>query len=113
MLDRKLVVYITEDGLLRDQTNYYNEDATSPYFELGNPMIDFEQKHVLRATLTDAVGDPIPTTEALTDYTVNFIYTVPSDMVVAELGVVVMVVKTDNTALNTQYVHVGESVPYN
>ena len=71
LLDRKLVVYITEDGLLRDQTNYYNEDATSPYFELGNPMIDFEQKHVLRATLTDAVGDPIPTTEALTDYTAN------------------------------------------
>ncbi|MDC0637431.1 MAG: Omp28-related outer membrane protein [Flavobacteriaceae bacterium] len=113
LVDRKLVVYITEDGLLRDQTNYYNEDATSPYFDQGNPMIDFEQKHVLRATLTDAVGDAIPTTDALTDYTVDFIYTVPSSMVVAELGVVVMVVDSDNTALNTQYVHVGETVPYN
>ena len=112
MSDLKLVVYLTEDGLLRDQTNYYDNDETSPYFGQGNPMIDFEQKHVLRAALTDAIGDPIPATNALTDYTAQLNYNIPTDFDIDQLELVVMVVDQNNLAINTQHASIGEKVSY-
>lgn len=112
LADHKLVVYLTEDGLLRDQINYYNNDESSPYYDLGNPMLDFEQKHVLRASLTDAIGDPIPDLTALTDYTTQINYTIPEAFVLDELQLVVMVVDQNNLAVNTQHAALGETVIY-
>lgn len=58
--DLKLVVYITEDSILENQTNAYNENVNSPLFKAGNPIIDYEHNHVLRVALTDFLGDDIP-----------------------------------------------------
>jgi thiol-disulfide isomerase/thioredoxin len=110
--DKKLVVYLLEDGILRDQTNYFNNDETSPYFGLGNPIPDFELDHVLRATLSDAFGDPITNTTALTDFEANYSFDIPADYVVNNLSIVVMVVEEDNSAVNSQHVKVNESVFY-
>ncbi|MEZ4778450.1 MAG: Omp28-related outer membrane protein [Flavobacteriaceae bacterium] len=104
----KLVVYLTEDGIPLDQTNYFNGDSSSPYFGLGDPIIDFEQNHVLRASLTNAFGNEIPSTNALTTYETSFNYEIPSNFVNEKLSIVVMLVDTDNNALNSQYAKVGE-----
>ncbi|MBW2936651.1 Omp28-related outer membrane protein [Aureisphaera sp. CAU 1614] len=110
--DRKLVVYLVEDGIIRDQTNYFNNDSNSPYYQLGDPIIDFELNHVLRAAISDVFGDVIPNTAELTDYTANYNYNLPSDFVVENLSLVVMVVDMDNSAINSQHAHVGESIFY-
>ena len=110
--DRKLVVYLIEDGILRDQTNYFNNDVSSPYYQLGNPIPNFELDHVLRATISDAFGDAIPNTAELTDYTTTYTYGLPSDFVVENLSLVVMVVDMDNNAINSQHAHVNETVFY-
>lgn len=110
--DKKLVVYLTEDGIVRDQINYFNNDDTSPYYGLGNPIVDFELNHVLRATLSDVFGDPMETTAALIDYEANYSFAIPGDFVKENLIVVVMVVDLENTALNSQHVKVNESVSY-
>tara|TARA_R110002074_G_scaffold62680_1_gene150395 strand:- start:82192 stop:82749 length:558 start_codon:yes stop_codon:yes gene_type:complete len=110
--DRKLVVYLVEDGIIRDQTNYFNNDSNSPYYQLGDPIIDFELNHVLRTAISDVFGDVIPNTAELTDYTANYNYNLPGDFVVENLSLVVMVVDMDNSAINSQHAHVGESIFY-
>jgi len=110
--DKKLVVYLLEDGILGDQVNYFNEDPSSPYFGMGNPIPNFELNHVLRASLSDPFGDVIPPTGALTDYEAAYTYSVPVNFEIEKLSVVAMVVDMDNTALNSQRAHVNEPVYY-
>lgn len=110
--DKKLVVYLLEDGIIRDQTNYFNNDETSPYFGLGDPIPNFELNHVLRATLSDAFGDPMANTAALTDFEANYSFDIPGDFVVNNLSIVAMVVELDNSAVNSQHAKVNESVSY-
>ncbi|MEZ4816792.1 MAG: Omp28-related outer membrane protein [Flavobacteriaceae bacterium] len=110
--NHKLVVYVTESSILSDQENYYNNDPNSPYFGLGEVMEGFSQEHVWRASLTNILGDEIPTTPALTEYIENFAFEIPQDFVVENLDLVVMVVNQDNTAINSQHAAVNENKPY-
>jgi len=53
-----LSVFVLEDGVTGySQSNYYNDDATSPYYGLGNPISGFEHNHVLRKFVTPVEGD--------------------------------------------------------
>lgn len=56
----KLVVYLTEDGILEDQENYLNTTPGGAWYQAGSPIVDFEHNHVLRTALTDVFGDAIP-----------------------------------------------------
>lgn len=106
--DKKLVLYLVEDGILRDQTNYYNQDPDSPYFNMGNPIVNFEHNHTLRGNLSDVLGDPIPDTPALTDYVADFTFAMDPEFVAENLHLVAMVVDADNLAINSQNALVGE-----
>lgn len=108
----KLVVYLLEDGILNDQVNYYNADTTSPFFELGDPIPNFEHNDVLRASLTSLLGNTIPNTEALSEYITSFTIDIPSEYVTQNLRVVAMVVGEDNSAKNAQFAHVNEDKSY-
>ncbi len=108
----KLVVYLLESGILQDQVNYYNNDPTSPYYQLGNPIPDFEQNHGLRNSLTNLTGDEISGTAALLTYTRTFSMTVPESYNNENLSIVAMVVNSDNSARNAQYAHVGDNKSY-
>ncbi|MFK7833050.1 MAG: Omp28-related outer membrane protein [Winogradskyella sp.] len=108
----KLVVYLLEDGILSDQVNYYNQDTTSPYFNTGNPIPDFEHNETLRNSLSTVLGDAIPSTPALTEYVASFTMTVPSNYVIDNLNIAAMVVDADNTAKNSQHAAVNEDKPY-
>ena len=59
----KLVLYVVENGLLYDQTSYYNDDSSTPVYQMGNPIPDFEHNNVVRKAFTDVYGDVIPSSE--------------------------------------------------
>jgi thiol-disulfide isomerase/thioredoxin len=108
----RLVVYLLENGLIYEQTNYYNDDPTSPFYQQGNPIPDFVHNEVLRLSLTDIFGDDIPETPAFNDYTKNLNVTIPSEYNSNNLELVVMVVSADNTARNSQFADVNENKEY-
>lgn len=104
----KLVVYLIENGLISPQVNYYNDDPSSPYFGAGNPITDFEHNEVLRLSLTNVLGDEISAAGPYELYQRTLNITMPAEYVVENLEVVVMIVNSDNVALNSQYAKVGE-----
>ena len=107
-----MVVYLLENGLIYEQTNYYNDDPTSPFYQLGNPIPDFEHNEVLRLSLTNIFGDEISETPAFSDYTKNLNVTIPAEYNTNNLELVVMVVSADNTARNSQFADVNENKEY-
>ncbi|WP_179351532.1 Omp28-related outer membrane protein [Winogradskyella vidalii] len=108
----KLVVYLLEDGIVSDQVNYYNGDSTSSYYNAGNPIEDFVHNETLRNSMSSVLGDAIPATAALTEYTASFTLTVPSNYVTENLSIAAMVVDSNNTAKNSQHAHINEDKPY-
>ncbi|MBC2844538.1 Omp28-related outer membrane protein [Winogradskyella flava] len=108
----KLVVYLVENGIIYDQVNYYNQDTTSPFYNLGDPILDFEHNEVLRKNLSSLLGDAIPSTSALDEYVTSFTVDIPSDYVVDNLDIIVMVVNENNEAKNSQHAHLTEDKPY-
>lgn len=108
----KLVVYLLEDGIINGQVNYYNEDPTSPFYNMGDVIPDFEHNETLRNALSSVLGDDIPSTAALTEYIASFTISLPSDYVSENLSIVAMVVDSNNLAKNSQHAHVGEDKPY-
>lgn len=103
----KIVVYLLENGILYDQTNYYNENESSPFYGLGDPIPDFEHNEVLRVSMTNVLGDEIPVTPAFETYNKTLSTSIPGEYVKDNLSLVVMIVDADNTAKNAQYADVG------
>ena len=63
-IDYRLNVYLIEDkvtgsGYGYDQSNYYNEDSSSSFYGLGNPIEGYEHNYTLRAVLTPEEGENI------------------------------------------------------
>jgi hypothetical protein len=108
----KLVVYLVENGIIYGQVNYYDQDNTSPFFGLGDPIPNFEHNEVLRESLSSVLGDAIPNTAALTEYVTSFTVNLPSEYVVDNLDIIAMVVDSDNEAKNSQHAHVSEDKAY-
>ena len=50
---------ITGSGVLFDQMNTYNNDPSSSFYNLGNPIVGYEHKVVLNRAITNNLGDPI------------------------------------------------------
>lgn len=59
----KLVVFLVEDGLVADQANGDNTNADSPAKGKGDPIKNHVHDRVLRHSLTNTQGDPIPDAE--------------------------------------------------
>lgn len=101
----KLVVYILESGLTADQVNY------TDYYNGEHTVIDFEYDHVLRAALTDLLGDAIPPakTSLGTEYTKNLSISVADSNVTepANASVVAFVIDADGNVLNVRKAKVG------
>ncbi len=80
--DLRLTVYLIEDNVIGDgygydQSNYYNQDPNSPFYELGNPIVGYEHNHTLRAILSEPMGDIINSTliesgvDLITEYSID------------------------------------------
>lgn len=110
---KKLVVYLVEDGIVADQTNYLNNDEDSQYYQLGDPIVDFVHDHVLRDSFTNPFGDNIENVNALQEYTVTFTETLSDSYNLDNLQLVVMVTDPDYTTINSQYASINSSIWYN
>ncbi len=93
----KVVVYVLEDHLIYRQTNYSN------YYEGANYVNDFEHNHVLRASLTNLLGDAVSESSFGNIFTKTFSVPIPTNVANAEnLGFVAIVTDADNNALNSR-----------
>ncbi|MDA0325596.1 MAG: Omp28-related outer membrane protein [Bacteroidetes bacterium] len=103
----KLVVYVLEDSLEFNQTNY------TSYYGGGSVIPNFEHNHVLRASLTNLLGDQIPASEYSADnvYQVNFNGAVPSNVANTEnMSVVAVVIDgSSNAAVNVRGADFGDT----
>lgn len=108
----KIVVYLTESGILHDQINYYNEDPASPYYEAGNPIPDFEHNNVLRESLTNVLGDAIPSLEAFEKHRITYEIQLDPEYNKDTLEVVVMLVNSSNVAQNARTAKVGTTAEF-
>lgn len=104
----KLVVYILEDKLYANQTNY-----TSYLYGSGNvnPLVNFEEDHVLRACLTNILGDAITdTTVSGQTITKNFSIPVPVNVTnTTNMNFVAFVIGSDNKVINVRLSNPGEN----
>ncbi len=103
----KLVVYVLEDNLYFNQTNY------TSYYGGSTVIPNFEHNHVLRASLTNLLGDQIPSSEYSADnvYQVNFDMAVPSNVTNTEkMSVVAVVINgSTNAAINVRGADFGDA----
>ena len=102
--DLKLVVYLLEDDLVYLQRNY------TTYYDNVNPIPAYTHNHVLRAAMTNILGDAITeNTEAGSTITRNFSMPVPENIENASnLNFVAFLVGSDNVAINTRAAHANE-----
>lgn len=108
----KLVAYLTESNIIYPQTNYYNTLQSSPYYNLGDPIPEFEHNEVLRNSLSAVLGDNLPESASFGETVKNYSLSLPSNYVRDNLKIVVMLVAEDNTALNGQFAKVGVNKNY-
>lgn len=108
----KIVVYLTENGILHDQINYYNDDPASPYYEAGNPIPDFEHNNVLRESLTNVLGDAIPSLEGFEKHRSTYEIQLDPEYNKETLEVVVMLVNSSNVAQNARTGKVGTTANF-
>jgi len=112
--DHKIVAYLVEDNLIYDQVNYYNFDENSYFFGMGNPIVGFVHNDVLRHSFTNILGDPLENpTPALTDVFFNYSFEISSGLNPDNLGIVVMIVNQDNTAINSQFSTINSFQDFN
>ncbi|MEY8847851.1 Omp28-related outer membrane protein [Psychroserpens sp. XS_ASV72] len=105
----KLVVLLLENGLRRDQTNYYPE-----YYGGADPIVNFEHNHVLRHSFTNVLGNAIPgnETQANNTYRQYFDYVIPTNLNANALEIVAMIVNSNNQVLNVNKVNVGQNIGF-
>jgi len=109
--------YVVEDsvsgtGTGWDQANNYNLTAGHPFEGMGNPIVGFFHRHVLKTMLGGAFGTessiPASTTDGGT-YTKNYTYTLPAGMKEKNVRIVGLVQKYNSdtqkrTILNSKEV---------
>ncbi|MFY0483343.1 Omp28-related outer membrane protein [Flavobacterium sp. PLA-1-15] len=106
MTNAKLVVYILENGLIYNQVNY------TSYFGGGSVIPNFVHEHVLRASLTNLLGDAFTSAEAVYENEVTRTFNIPVPANVANasnIEFVAFVVGSDNKALNVRKANPGEN----
>ncbi len=100
----KLVVYVLEDNLTYPQINY------STYYGGVHRVLDFEHDHVLRASLTHVLGNPISGTDFDQTVTTSFSVPVPADVTdVQNMSFVAIVTDAANNAINSRAAHPNET----
>jgi hypothetical protein len=112
--NNKIVAYLIEDNLIYDQTSYYNYDENSYFFGMGNPIVDFVHNDVLRHSFTNVLGDSMENpTPALNDTFFNYSLEIDSGYNPDNLGIVVMIVNENNTAINSQFSRINSFQDFN
>lgn len=106
--DLKLVVYLLEDHLIRNQANY------TSYYGNVNPVPNYEHNHVLRLNLTDLLGDVITeSTTAGQQITKSFSIPIPTNVSNPDnISFAAFIVQSDNLSLNARHADLNENQTY-
>ena len=105
---------VTGTGSGYDQSNYYNNISTSPFYQKGNPMVGYNHNTVLRNVLTPAIGTPIATTYINTGGAFSKSFSIDvTGYDKSQLNVVAFINKSGSTSLlhevmNAQRVKAGQ-----
>lgn len=113
--DLALVVYLVEDGIVDPQRNYMNADATSPWYQAGDPISNYVHNHVLRVALTDIFGYTIPNYQTLERNTFTAVLSASTlGYNLQNLHVVAFVLEAagSKNAQNVQIVKAGQIVDF-
>ncbi|WP_271855308.1 Omp28-related outer membrane protein [Patiriisocius marinus] len=106
--NKKITIFILENGLVYPQVNYLNEDPESEWYGLGPIIEDFVHNDVLRISLTDALGDSLPEINALSLFEKKYSVDIPTKITLENIVIVAIISDEDNKAMNAQEAHVGE-----
>ena len=114
MTNHKLVVYITENGLIANQANYLNYDDNSYFYEMGNPIENYIHNDVLVHSLTNILGDNFDDTLPYDEITKTFSFDMSnSEIQIDSSHIVAFVVNSENTTINSQSAGVSEFQDFN
>jgi hypothetical protein len=106
----KLVVYVLEDGLIQDQTNY------TSYYGGTSVISDFRHNNVLRQVPTGLFGEDFVSQDYdanLDVYTKNYNFTLTSGISdINQLSIAVFVVNENGLVINSKYATVGQDVDF-
>ncbi|WP_243472917.1 Omp28-related outer membrane protein [Winogradskyella sp. MH6] len=108
----KLVVVVLEDDLIFDQENY------TSYYGGVDVISSFEHDHVLRASLTNILGDNLPNNEVTNSvYSRTITADVPSNVVnTSKMSVVAFITNEnfngDAYTINSRMAHFGDAQTY-
>ncbi len=105
----KLIVYVLENNLINEQTNY-----TTHYGGNGNQVIpNFKHDHVLRTSLTNILGEPIPADQIVVGqtFTKNYAVSLPSINVSESqnMSFVAFIVGSDGKVINCRAANLNEN----
>lgn len=101
---RKLAVYLLEGGLISNQTNYDNNNPSSPSYQKGDVIENLEYKNVARASLTDSpLGTEISDATG-NEYEISFSLNDLTDKVkdMKNTKVVAALLENDGSFINAQ-----------
>lgn len=114
--DYRLSLYVVEDsvtgtGAGYDQENFYDTDASSPYYGMGNPIVGFVHRHVVRALLPSSWGPQglipsAPVTGQNFNHTFN--YTLPVSYNENRIHLVAFVYKFTSNHTGDEVLNVSE-----
>ena len=101
-----LTVYLVESdvtgsGSAFDQANNYNLDQTSPYYNLGNPIVGFKHPLVARKVLTANLGDVIDPSKLVSDGLLRKTFTADITGLVKEKVQVIAFINKSGTSSTT------------
>ena len=114
LVNHKLVVYITQNGLIADQANYLNYDDTSYFYEMGNPIENYIHNDVLVHSFTNILGDSFDDTQPFDDITKTFTLDISSSGIQIDSSyIVAFIVDSDNTTINSQTAAITEFQDFN
>lgn len=114
LFNHKLVVYLTQNGLIADQANYLNYDDTSYFYEMGNPIVNYIHNDVLVHSFTNILGNNLNDLQPFEDTTKTFSLDISnSEILIESASIVAFIVNSENTVINSQSVKISEFQDFN
>lgn len=118
---QKLSVFLLQNGIIFPQQNYLSTDATSVWYNMGDPIPDFVHQDVVEENFTSIFGDNIANTPAFTEYTVNYSSIDMSDYAYNQndnlynpnnFEVVAFITNVEGEVINVQKVRIGKNAEF-
>jgi hypothetical protein len=99
----KLIVYVLENGYFYDQINY------TTFFGGVDPIVSFNQDHILKQILTNHNGDAILNSTTGTEYNKEFIVNVNNIQNIDNVEFVAFIVNSVGTVLNARQCKINDN----